>query len=137
LETLSSTFLLPLFFAFSGLRTQLGSLDATSWLICAGIIAVATIGKLGGSMLPARLMGMSWNEAFSLGALMNTRGLIELIALNIGYDVGILSPKVFSMLVLMALITTFMAGPLLNLAEVHYKHGSPHKHGSPRYGPAA
>jgi Kef-type K+ transport system membrane component KefB len=137
LETLSSTFLLPLFFAFSGLRTQLGSLDATSWLICAGIIAVATIGKLGGSMLPARLMGMSWNEAFSLGALMNTRGLIELIALNIGYDLGILSPKVFSMLVLMALITTFMAGPLLNLAEVHYKHGSPHKHGSPRYGPAA
>jgi Kef-type K+ transport system membrane component KefB len=131
LESFSSTFLLPLFFAFSGLRTQLGSLDATSWLICAGIIALATVGKLGGSMLPARLMGMSWNEAFSLGALMNTRGLVELIALNIGYDVGILSPKVFSMLVLMALITTFMAGPLLNLAEVHYKHGSP------RYGPAA
>jgi Kef-type K+ transport system membrane component KefB len=93
--------------------------------------AVATVGKLGGSMLPARLMGMSWNEAFSLGALMNTRGLVELIALNIGYDLGILSPKVFSMLVLMALTTTFMAGPLLNLAEVHYKHGSP------RYSPVA
>jgi Kef-type K+ transport system membrane component KefB len=63
LESFSSMFLLPLFFAFSGLRTQVGSLDATSWVICAGIIAVATAGKLGGSMLPARLMGMSWNEA--------------------------------------------------------------------------
>jgi Kef-type K+ transport system membrane component KefB len=68
-------------------------------------------------MLPARLMGMSWNDSFSLGALMNTRGLVELIALNIGYDLGILSRGIFSMLVLMALVTTFMTGPLLNFAE--------------------
>ncbi len=118
LENFSAIFLLPLFFAFSGLRTHLGLLnDAESWLICGGIIAIATAGKLGGSMLAARLTGMGWNESFSLGALMNTRGLVELIALNIGYDLGILPPRIFSMLVLMALFTTFMTGPLLNFAQ--------------------
>jgi Kef-type K+ transport system membrane component KefB len=118
LEQFSSVFLLPLFFAFSGLRTQVGLLDnAKSWLICLGIIAVATLGKVVGSMVPARLTGMTWNDAFSLGALMNTRGLVELIALNIGYDLGILPPEIFAMMVLMALTTTFMTGPLLNLAE--------------------
>ena len=117
LENFSMVFLLPLFFAFSGLRTQLGLLnDLSSWLVCAGIIGVAMLGKLGGSMLAARYMGMSWQESFSLGALMNTRGLVELIALNIGYDLGILSPQIFTMMVLLALATTFMAGPLLNLA---------------------
>jgi Kef-type K+ transport system membrane component KefB len=118
LENFSSDFLLPLFFAFSGLRTQVGLLnDPTSWLVCAGIIAVAVAGKLGGTTLAARFTGMSWNDSFSLGALMNTRGLVELIALNIGYDLGILPPRIFTMMVLMALGTTFMTGPLLNLAE--------------------
>jgi len=118
LETFSSVFLLPLFFAFTGLRTQVGLLgDWESWLICAGIIGMAIAGKLGGSMLAARWTGMSWQESFSLGALMNTRGLIELIVLNLGYDLGILSPKIFGMMVLMALTTTFMTGPLLSLAE--------------------
>jgi Kef-type K+ transport system membrane component KefB len=118
LENFSSAFLLPLFFAFSGLRTQLGLLNSwAAWLVCAGIIAVAMLGKLGGSMLAARCLGMNWRESFSLGALMNTRGLVELIALNIGYDLGILPPQIFTMMVLMALATTFMAGPLLNLAE--------------------
>jgi Kef-type K+ transport system membrane component KefB len=117
LENFSSVFLLPLFFAFSGLRTHLGLLnDFTSWLVCAGIIAIAMVGKLGGSMLAARFMGMTWNESFTLGALMNTRGLVELIALNIGYDLGILPPRIFTMMVLMALATTFMTGPLLHLA---------------------
>jgi Kef-type K+ transport system membrane component KefB len=117
LENFSGVFLLPLFFAFSGLRTHLGSLnDLSSWLICAGIIAIAMLGKLGGSMLAARCQGMNWNESFTLGALMNTRGLVELIALNIGVDLGILSPGIFAMMVLMALTTTFIAGPLLNLA---------------------
>jgi Kef-type K+ transport system membrane component KefB len=126
LQNFSSLFLLPLFFAFSGLRTQVGSLnDGASWLICAGIIAIATAGKFGGSMLPARLMGMSWNDSFSLGALMNTRGLVELIALNIGYDLGILSPRIFSMLVLMALVTTLTTGPLLNFAECARKGRNP------------
>ncbi len=118
LENFGTVFLLPLFLAYSGLRTQVNLLnDSTSWLVLAAIVAVAVTGKLVGTMIPARLTGMNWHEAFSLGALMNTRGLVELIALNIGYDLGILPPRIFSMMVLMALITTFMAGPLLNLAE--------------------
>jgi Kef-type K+ transport system membrane component KefB len=118
LETFSSVFLLPLFFAFTGLRTQIGLLAGTqSWLICAGIIAVAIAGKLGASMLAARWTGMSWHESLSLGALMNTRGLMELIVLNIGYDMGILSPRIFVMMVLMALFTTLMTGPVLALLE--------------------
>ena len=117
LENFSSVFLLPLFFAFSGLRTHLGLMnDPGTWLVCAGIITVAMAGKLGGCMLAARFMGMNWNESFMLGALMNTRGLVELIALNIGYDLGILPPRIFTMMVLMALVTTFMTGPLLSLA---------------------
>jgi Kef-type K+ transport system membrane component KefB len=125
LENFSTVFLLPLFFAFSGLRTQVNLLnDSTSWYILAGIIAVAVTGKLLGSMVPARLTGMSWNEAFSLGALMNTRGLVELIALNIGYDLGILPPRIFSMMVLMALVTTFMTGPLLSWAEWMQRRGA-------------
>jgi len=115
-ENFSSVLLLPLFFVFTGLRTQIGLLNDTSgWLICLGIIAVATIGKLGGSALAARLTGMNWSESLQLGALMNTRGLMELIALNIGYDLGILSPRIFAMLVIMALATTMMTGPLLTL----------------------
>ena len=118
LENFSGVFLLPLFFAFSGLRTHLGLLnDAAGWLTCAGIIAVAVAGKLGGTMLAARATGMIWRDAFALGALMNTRGLVELVALNIGYDLGILSPRIFTMMVLMALITTFMTGPLMNLSR--------------------
>jgi Kef-type K+ transport system membrane component KefB len=85
------------------------------WLICLGIIAVATLGKLGGTAVTARLTGMSWSDSLQLGALMNTRGLMELIALNIGYDLGILSPRIFTMLVIMALATTMLTGPLLTL----------------------
>jgi Kef-type K+ transport system membrane component KefB len=119
LETFSSVLLLPLFFAFTGLRTQIGLLaDWRSWLVCLGIVAVAITGKLGGSLAAARWTGMSWGDSFSLGALMNTRGLVELIVLNLGYDLGILSPRIFAMLVLMALITTFMTGPLLHLRTV-------------------
>jgi Kef-type K+ transport system membrane component KefB len=112
-ETFSSVLLLPLFFAYTGLRTQIGLLnDAWGWLICLVIVAVATAGKLGGSAVTARLTGMQWREALQLGALMNTRGLMELIALNIGYDMGILSQRIFTMLVIMALVTTMMTGPL-------------------------
>jgi Kef-type K+ transport system membrane component KefB len=119
LETFSSVLLLPLFFAFTGLRTEIGLLnDWPSWLACIGIIAVAIVGKLGGSMVAARFTGMSWGDSFALGALMNTRGLVELIVLNIGYDLKILSPRIFAMLVLMALVTTFMTGPLLHLRQV-------------------
>lgn len=110
--------LLPLFFALTGLRTQIGLLDgAGDWLLCALIVAVAVAGKLGGTLLAARFTGSGWREAFSLGALMNTRGLVELIVLNLGYDLGILSGRVFTMLVLMALLTTVATGPLLDLAR--------------------
>src|SRR4030095_11166515 len=113
-ENLSSVLLLPVFFAFTGLRTQIGLLNsAQDWLICLVIIAVATAGKLGGSALAARLTGMKWSESLQLGALMNTRGLMELIALNIGYDMGILSQHIFTMLVIIALVTTIMTGPLV------------------------
>lgn len=118
LENFSSAFLLPLFFAFTGLRTQIGLLnDWEGWSICAGLILVATIGKLGGTMLTARWTGMNWHDSFALGALMNTRGLVELIVLNVGYDLGILSARVFAMTVIMALVTTFMTGPLLSLGN--------------------
>ncbi|MDB6172691.1 MAG: cation/H(+) antiporter [Chthoniobacteraceae bacterium] len=117
-ENFSSVLLLPLFFAFTGLRTQFGMLnDLRGWLLCLAIIAVATTGKLGGTALTARLTGLPWRESLQLGALMNTRGLMELIALNIGYDLGILSPPIFTMLVIMALATTAMTGPLLTLFE--------------------
>lgn len=118
LETFSATALLPIFFAFTGLRMQVNLLnDWYSWAICALIIAVAIAGKLGASMLMAKWTGMNWRDSFALGALMNTRGLVELVVLNIGYDLGILSAQSFAMLVLMALITTFMTGPLLWLVK--------------------
>jgi Kef-type K+ transport system membrane component KefB len=124
LERVSRTVLLPLFFAFSGLRTYVGALDGIQpWLVCLAIIVVATLGKFGSTMAAARLEGMGWRDAMSFGALMNTRGLMELIALNIGYDLGILSPSIFVMLVLMALVTTFMTGPLLDLIEHRYDPG--------------
>jgi len=119
IEMFTSTFLLPLFFAYTGLRTQIGLLTSwQSWLICASIVSVAILGKFGGSMLAARLTGMSWFDSASIGALMNTRGLMELIALNIGYDLGILSPQIFAMMVIMALVTTFMTSPLLSLFTI-------------------
>lgn len=118
IENFSSVLLLPLFFAFTGLRTQIGLLnDFQGWMICLGIIAVATLGKLGGTAITARFTGMNWVDSLQLGALMNTRGLMELIALNIGYDLGILSPRIFTMLVIMALVTTALTGPLLSLFE--------------------
>jgi Kef-type K+ transport system membrane component KefB len=118
IEQFSSVFLLPLFFAFTGLRTQIGLLaDPMAWLVCLALIFIATVGKLGGSMVTAKLTGMTWRDSFALGALMNTRGLMELIALNLGYDFGILSPRIFAMMVLMALATTVMTGPLLGLVE--------------------
>jgi K+:H+ antiporter len=118
LEAFGSYALLPLFFAFTGLRTQISLLNEwQDWALCAVIILVAIAGKLGGSMLMSRWTGMSWSTSFSIGVLMNTRGLVELVVLNIGYDLGILSGRIFAMMVLMALVTTFMTGPLLSLVK--------------------
>ena len=118
IEDVSLVILLPLFFAFTGLKTQIGLLnDGTTWLVCGMIIFVAVAGKFGGSSLAARFTGQSWADSFAIGALMNTRGLIELIVLNLGYDLGVLSQTIFTMLVLMALVTTFMTAPALNWIE--------------------
>jgi Kef-type K+ transport system membrane component KefB len=115
-ETITVTLLLPLFFAFTGLRTNVGLLKGpVMWFYCGLIILVAAVGKLGGSMTAARLSGMAWREAAGLGTLMNTRGLMGLVILDIGLDIKIISPALFSMMVVMALVTTFMAVPLLDL----------------------
>lgn len=125
IETFSAAALLPLFFAAIGLRTQINLLnDATSWLICGGIIMVAVAGKLGTGMVAARWTGLSWRDAFSIGALMNTRGLMELVILNIGYDLGILPGRIFAMMVIMALVTTSMTGPLLSLVKSKEKEAT-------------
>jgi Kef-type K+ transport system membrane component KefB len=118
-EAFGSVALLPLFFAFTGLRTEIRLLnDWAGWLMCFAIVLVAVAGKLCGSMLAARWARMNWRDSFGLGVLMNTRGLIELVVLNIGYDLGILSGRIFVMLVIMALATTFMTAPLLSLAKI-------------------
>jgi len=108
--------LLPLFFAFTGLRTNIGLVKGQEmWIYCGLIILVATVGKLGGSMLASWLSGMPVREAAGLGTLMNTRGLMELVILNIGLDIKVISPALFSMMVLMALFTTFMTTPVLEI----------------------
>lgn len=122
IEDVSVVLLLPIFFVLTGLRTQIGLLnDSSLWLICFAIIAVAVIGKFGGSFIAAKLSGESTYESLSIGALMNTRGLMELIILNIGYDLGILTPQIFTMMVIMALVTTLMTNPILNLLNRVYK----------------
>jgi len=118
IEDVSVIILLPLFFAFTGLKTQIGLLnDGLTWLICGLIITVAVAGKFGGSLLAAKFTGQSWSDSLAIGALMNTRGLMELIVLNIGYDLGVLSPTIFTMMILMALVTTFMTAPALYWIE--------------------
>ncbi|MBA4057094.1 MAG: cation/H(+) antiporter, partial [Marivirga sp.] len=115
-EDVAVVLLLPLFFVFTGLRTEINLMDNIAiWGVCGLIILVAVMGKFMGSALAARFVGQSWHESLSIGALMNTRGLMELVVLNIGYDLGILTPEVFAMMVIMALVTTFMTGPALNL----------------------
>jgi len=132
-EALIVVLLLPIYFALTGLRSSIFLITGASlWLYCAVIIALAVAGKLGGSMLSARLNGMSWRESAAVGILMNTRGLVELVILNIGLDLEILSPALFSIMVLMALLTTLMTTPLLtwiypegtaNLAHVEQHSG--------------
>jgi Kef-type K+ transport system membrane component KefB len=115
-ESITVVLLLPLFFAFTGLRTSIGLVHgAEMWFYCAIILLVAIAGKLGGSMLSGRVAGMQWRDAAVVGLLLNTRGLMELVILNIGLDIHVISPALFSMMVLMALVTTFMTTPLLEL----------------------
>ncbi|MEQ1503018.1 MAG: cation:proton antiporter [Myxococcota bacterium] len=115
IEDLVLVLFLPAFFAFTGMRTRIGLVDTPhDWLICALIIGVATAGKFGGSYVAARLVGMKHRDASAIGVLMNTRGLMELIVLNVGLDMGILSPTLFAMMVIMALVTTFSTTPALD-----------------------
>jgi Kef-type K+ transport system membrane component KefB len=105
---------LPAFFAIAGLRTQIGLVQGISgWLTCLAIMMVATVGKLGATTVAARLSGSTWLDATRLGVLMNVRGLMELVVLNVGLDLGLVSPPVYTMMVLMALATTVMAVPLV------------------------
>jgi len=116
LEDIVSVLFLPVFFAFTGLRTQLSLVSgAEGWMLCGLIVLLAFLGKAGGVSLAARLSGVPWRMSLGLGALMNTRGLMELIVLNVGLDLGIISPALFAMMVVMALVTTCSAGPMLSL----------------------
>lgn len=120
-EDVSQVMLLPLFFVFTGLNTNIGLLnDSYMWKVCGLIIAVAVAGKFIGSALTARFVGQNWRDSLTIGALMNTRGLMELIVLNIGLELGVLSIEIFSMMVIMALATTFMTGPALDLIGFIY-----------------
>lgn len=122
IEDIALVLFLPLFFVFTGLRTEIGLINEPYlWKITGLIILVATIGKLVGSALAARYVKQSWKDSLIIGTLMNTRGLMELVVLNIGYDLGILTPQVFAMMVIMALVTTFMTGPILDLINWLFK----------------
>lgn len=114
MEDFVTVVLLPVFFAYSGLRTQIQLLSGPGdWALCAAVVAVATLGKFGGASIAGRLTGLAWRDAAALGVLMNTRGLMELVVLNVGLDLGVISPRLFAMMVVMALVTTWMAAPLL------------------------
>jgi Kef-type K+ transport system membrane component KefB len=121
-EDIALVLLLPLFFVFTGLRTEIGLLnDPYLWKVTGLIILVAVVGKFIGSAIAAKFVGQNWKDSLTIGALMNTRGLMELVVLNIGYDLGVLSPEIFAMAVIMALVTTFMTGPALDLLNFIFK----------------
>jgi Kef-type K+ transport system membrane component KefB len=118
------TLLLPVFFVYTGLRTNIGLLDRPElWLITLLLIAVAILGKLAGAAIAARVTGSGWKESSVIGTLMNTRGLTELIVLNLALDAGAISNALFAMLVIMAVVTTLMAGPLLKLLDPKNQYG--------------
>jgi Kef-type K+ transport system membrane component KefB len=114
IESLTLALLLPLFFALTGLRTRVDLiLGKEMWLCTLAIIVIATVGKFTGASVTSYMLGMKWRDSAGLGVLMNTRGLVELVVLTVGLDLGILSPALFTMMVAMALVTTFMATPIL------------------------
>lgn len=123
-EDVALALFLPLFFASTGLRTEIGLLNSSEmWGLCGIFILVAIIGKFGGTIISARFAKESWKDSFSLGAMMNTRGLMELVILSIGYEMRILPPTIFVMLVLMTLVTTFMTTPLLSMIDWAFRTG--------------
>jgi Kef-type K+ transport system membrane component KefB len=113
LQLVTTGLLLPIFFAYSGLSTQIALVNSPKlWIFCVTIIVIAIVGKGVATTLGSRLSGFPWRESAAIGALMNARGMIELIVLNIGLEAQVITPTLFTMLVLMALITTVMASPL-------------------------
>src|SRR5262249_43339168 len=114
LHDLVTAFFVPIFFTYTGLRTDIGTLNSAGlWLVCGLVLAAAIIGKFGGCGLAAWAGGLSRREAACVGALMNTRGLMSLVVINVGYDLGVIPQSVFCMLVLMALVTTLMTTPMI------------------------
>ena len=114
LEDATVVLLLPLFFAFTGLRTHVEMVRGPGmWGLAALVIVVAVAGKFGASALAARLAGTGWRESAAIGVLMNTRGLMELVILNVGLEIGVISPPLFAIMVVMALVSTVMTTPLL------------------------
>jgi Kef-type K+ transport system membrane component KefB len=122
MESLAVVLLLPLFFAYNGLRTSIGLLNTPQlWAVCGLIVLVAIASKLLVSAAVVRASGINWRESLAVGTLVNTRGLVELVILNVGLELGILPPTLFSMLVIMALATTFMTSPLLDWIDPELK----------------
>lgn len=121
-EDVSLSLFLPLFFVSTGLRTEIGLLNTPDlWVMCGIITLVAIVGKVGGAYVSARIVGESVKNSLYIGAMMNTRGLMELVVLTIGYEMGILTPQIFVMLVLMTLVTTFMTAPLISIIKFVYR----------------
>ena len=121
-DDVSLALFLPLIFVSTGLRTEIGLLNKPElWWLCLIFIVVAIAGKFGGAMFSARFVGESWKDSLYIGALMNTRGLMELVVLTIGYEMGILTPSVFVNLVLMTLVTTIMTTPLVSFIKFCYR----------------
>lgn len=127
-EDVTLAFFLPLFFAYTGLNTNLLLINTPQmWIVCGLFILVAVTGKFGGCAIAARLVGESKHDSLIIGTLMNTRGLMELIALNIGYEMGVLPKSIFAILVIMALVTTFMTTPALDLFQWLFPQKNPKK----------
>jgi Kef-type K+ transport system membrane component KefB len=123
LQDVVSVLFLPAFFVYTGMRTRIGLVSSVEeWLLCGVIIGVATLGKFGGTLGAARLAGIGGRDAAALGILMNTRGLMELIVLNVGLDLGVISPKLFAMMVFMAVVTTLATAPILRIAVPPITH---------------
>eukprot|EP01113_Clastostelium_recurvatum_P045391 TRINITY_DN7795_c0_g1_i5.p1 TRINITY_DN7795_c0_g1~~TRINITY_DN7795_c0_g1_i5.p1 ORF type:complete len:769 (+),score=163.92 TRINITY_DN7795_c0_g1_i5:325-2307(+) len=126
LEDLVMALLLPLYFCYSGLRTNIAALDdGVAWGLTALIIFTACLGKIGAATIPSRLLGLAWRESFVIGILMNTKGLVELIVLNLGLQVGVLTVKTFTMFVLMALFTTFITTPMVHFLWIRHQNNAP------------
>ena len=125
IEDFVVTLLLPVFFVYTGLKTNIGLLDRPElWLITIALIAIAILGKLAGAAIAARVTGFGWRESAVIGTLMNTRGLTELIVLNLALSAGAISNALFAALVLMAIVTTLMTGPLMKLLDPRNEFGS-------------